>query len=690
MKTTLLKVCILMSLISSIQQTNANHHPYPAHIQSLHDVVILFPTSPDEVRKRASQTLKNVIHQIQILVELPPDQLTYDNTLRHFDRIMDTFHRTTQVLEALFNLSPHEHIRKTAQEELLKLQQAAIDLFTYNLKLYHVIAQHAQTRAITESLSDEERRFEQETLEEFSRNGLHLPEDKRARISALQKELANTSMLFDKNINEDDSKIIVSREELAGIDDEFIATLRKTDDGRFILGVDYPTYSKIIEQCQTRETRKKLYEAFSARAYPANIPVLEKIIALRDTIARETGYTSFAHLSLESEMAKTPKIVEQFLLDLWQKASQKELIELNALKDELPASITLTPDGKIYPWDKAYINELHKKQKFNIDEYAIAEYFPMDSTVNGLLKIYESFFSISFKQVSLAGLWHEDVKTLEVYKQEKLIGYILMDLHPRDAKYKHAMQMTIVPALLSENNDIIPSVVVVVANFPKATAHKPSLLLRSDVTTFFHEFGHALHAILGATRLASQSGTHTKHDFVEMPSQMLEEWLFDENILYNLSNHYITGEKLPKTTIATLLKLKNINSGSWITRQIFLSLLSLHCFKEGAHKNTQDIMKTLHEKIRTHDYYDPKNHMQASFGHLTSYGARYYGYLWSKVFALDLFATIKQHGLLNPEIGERYSSTVLGKGGSKDPNELLFDFLGRAPNNEAFFKDLGL
>ena len=409
MKTSLLKVLILMSLISSDRQANARQHFRPMHIQSLHDVVNLFPTSPDELRKRAADTLHDVMHQIQMLVELSPDQLTYDNTLRHLDGIMDTFKRMTQVLEVLFNLSPSEQMRKTAQEELLKLQQAAVDLFTYNLKLYRVIAQHAQTRAITESLSDEERYFEQEMLEEFARNGLHLPEDKRARISALQKELANTSMQFDKNINEDDSKIIVSREELEGIDDEFIATLRKTDDGRFILGVDYPTYSKIMEQCETRETRKKLYDAFSNRAYPANIPVLEKIINLRDAIAHATGYVSFAHLSLENQMAKKPTIVEQFLLDLWQKASQKEMLELKKLKDELLSSIPLTPDGKFYPWDKAYATELLKKNKFNIDEYNIAEYFPMASTIDGLLKIYESFFNLSFKQVHAQGLWHEDV-----------------------------------------------------------------------------------------------------------------------------------------------------------------------------------------------------------------------------------------------------------------------------------------
>jgi len=686
-----MKVLMLMSLFCpNIHTKNTPYCHEMPNIQSIEDVVALFPKTVDEIQHLAQKTLADVKTQIQSLVNLPLQELTFDNTVRRYDQATDTFARTTQIIESLLMLSPSAELRDAAQKELMKLQEVAVDLFTQNKDLFQVLSHHAQTRSITEKLEPEEQYFEQETLEEFIRNGVGLPDDKRAVVGQLQKELSSLCTQFDKNINDDATTITVDLEELDGIDQDFIDARKKTEDGKIILGVDYPTYYKIMDQCHNANTRKKLFRAFSNKAYPANIEILEKIIALRDELAQRLQTPSYAHLTLAGEMAKSPEIVEKFLFDLWQKASQKESLEFKLLTKELPESVELSPEGTIQPWDKDYITQEYKKKNYNIDDSAIAEYFPMKNTVDGLLKIYETFFGITFKQINATGLWHEEVTALEVYRDKTLLGYILLDLYPRPFKYGHACQITIVPALLSEKKDVKPSVVIVVTNFPRASANKPSLLSRSDVSTFFHEFGHALHAILGATRLASQSGTHTKHDFVELPSQMLEEWLFDKDILRNLSHHYKTGAPLSPETIEKLVALKNLSSGTWVTRQIFISLIALEYFKPGAQKDTQAIMQALHEKIRLHHQFDSNDHFQTSFGHLTGYGARYYGYLWSKVFALDLFATIKQHGLLNPKIGAHYVDNVLSKGGSKDPNELLFDFLGRNPNNEAFLRDLGL
>lgn len=685
-----LKACIIMSLFSVNTQSQTTHYHEIPLVQSPHDVSALFPKTPDEIRHKSQMTLKIVQSIIEQLIALPLESLTYDNTVRMFDMAIDIFARTMQSLEILLQLSAVEALRTAAQDEIILMQQTAVDLLSYNKELFQVLSRHAQTRAITEELAPEERYFEQEVLEEFIRNGLSLPDETRTVIRELQKELAKQCTLYDKNISSDTTTITVSPDELDGLEQEYIDTLKKTADGNIMLGVDYPTYYKILEQCHNQNTRKKIFHAYSNRAYPANSIVLEKIISLRDELAQLLQFDSYAHLNISSEMAKNPETVEQFLYALLEKSAQKEALEVQELLQELPASVELSPEGNIQPWDRRYITEAYKKKNYDIDEYVISEYFPMEKTIEGLLKIYETFFSLTFKQITIAGLWHDEVRALEVYRSGALLGYILLDLYPRNFKYSHACEITVVPALLSEKNEPQPAVVVVVANFPRPSDQKPSLLSRIDVSTFFHEFGHALHAILGATRLASQSGTHTKHDFVEMPSQMLEEWLFDKDILSNLSSHYITGEKLSSKTIATLLRLKNFSSGFWVTRQIFLSLISLEYYKPGAQKDTQAIMKTLHEKTRHFDQFYPHDHSQAAFVHLTSYGARYYGYLWSKVFALDLFDTIKQHGLLDPNIGAHYLETVLSKGGSKDPNDLLFDFLGRAPNNEAFLKDLGL
>ena len=372
----------------------------------------------------------------------------------------------------------------------------------------------------------------------------------------------------------------------------------------------------------------------------------------------------------------------------------------------MPETTSLTQDGKMKTWDYRYITNSYKKKNFNLDENVIAQYFPADNTIEQLLKIYEVFMDLTFKPVDIHGLWSDQVKSIAVYSKEndQLLGYLLLDLYPRPNKFSHACQSTIIPAI--RNNG--PSLSVVVANFPppfvlsspaksktktgvsKDISDKPALLKLNDVETFFHELGHALHAILGATHIASFSGTNVKTDFVEMPSQMLEEWVSDKEILKRISQHYQTGQPMPDELIDKILALKHFATGAFLQRQCYLSLLDLEYFKEGKDKNPKKIYNQLADKLRKNTYYDPDDNMFASFGHLCGYGAKYYSYMWAKVFAIDMFSEIKKHGLLNPKIGKKYIETVIGKGGSKDPKELLRKFLGREPSHQAFFEYMGM
>jgi thimet oligopeptidase len=264
-------------------------------------------------------------------------------------------------------------------------------------------------------------------------------------------------------------------------------------------------------------------------------------------------------------------------------------------------------------------------------------------------------------------------------------------LYPRENKYGHAAHAGVIHSIKQfYGQDNPPSVSFVVANFPKPTVDKPSLLKFDDVSTFFHEFGHAMHAMLGRTNIASFSGTNTKLDFVELPSQILEEWLYNKEILEKVSGHYQTGESLPDTIIDTLIKLKTFSSGAMIQGQIYYARIALAYYAQGADKDVYKIAQNLANTMTKNTIVDSENHFYASFSHLTGYGARYYGYLWSKVFALDIFEQIEKEGLLNAQVGQRYINEVIGKGGSIDPNKLLKNFLGREPNDKAFFKSLGL
>ena len=247
----------------------------------------------------------------------------------------------------------------------------------------------------------------------------------------------------------------------------------------------------------------------------------------------------------------------------------------------------------------------------------------------------------------------------------------------------------LIPSVKSSEHK--PGVVIVIANFPKATSDRPALLKHNDVETFFHEFGHAMHGLLGRTKLASLSGTNVKTDFVEVPSQMFEEWMWDKDMLKLVSSHYKTGDPLSDDLIDKKISLKKFGTGYFLTRQCWLASLALEFFKSGSNKDTDKIVRDFYKKYIKHVSFDDKdNHFQFSWGHLTGYGARYYSYMWSKVFSLDLFYKIKEHGLLDGAIGNQFVSKVIGRGGSTEPDNLLRDFLGREPNQKAFLKDMGL
>lgn len=661
------------------------------NIESVQDVINLFPKTVKEITERVKKIKEVSTKEIQNILDIPDQERSFENTARAFDRAASfNFSVPASTISVLSYVSTEDSMRNAAKQAEIELSEFAVDMFGQHVELYRAFKAYVEENANHEALTDEQLYFLKETMDDFKRKGLHLDQEQRETIKKLKKRLVALSVEFQDAINTDSSSIMVTRDELSGMDDDFIKGLNQTSDGNYILKTDYPTVYPILEYCHAPTTRKNLYHIFVNRAYPKNVATLNEIIALRDQLARVLGFESYAALNIDNEMAKNPARVREFLDSIVEKATIKEQREYEQLMNDLPLSVIVV-DGKIQPWDVAYIEAQYKKKHFNSDEREIATYFPMEKTVQGLLGIYKKFFNVLFTEIPVSGLWHDEVTMIQVQKKENdaILGYLLLDLYPRQNKYTHACQITIMPPLKKKDGST-PAVSVVIANFPKSTPDKPSLLNLSDVRTFFHEFGHAMHEILGATDSASFAGTRVKTDFVELPSQMLEEWLWDAEILKMMGSHFKTGLPMSDDLIATIIGLKNFSSGGWVLRQSLYSFMSLDCFSAGSTKNVIHIMNDLREKLLPHVMEYSENHSPFSFGHLTDYGARYYSYLWSKIFALDLFSYIKQFGLLNPEIGQRYVETILAKGGSKDPGQLLKDFLGREPNEEAFFEDLGL
>ena len=676
-----------------------------AHIKNIDDLVALFPKTAQEIKEKTKVYSEQLKKQIADIIAVPDDQRTWENTAQALDYAVSlaNLDMLAVACSVLKEVSPDAEIREAASKAIMEISSLAIDLISSNVPLYRAFKAYAQGNAKKENLAADQQYFVDETMADFKRAGLDLPEDQLEKVKKIKKEIVDLGLKFDTNIAADDSHIVVERAALAGLDNDFIGSLKKTDNGKIIVGTDSPTYMNVMANCTVEQTRKDLFLAYQNKAYPINEPILKAIIAKRDELAKILGYKSYAHLNLDDEMMKTPERLETFLQELLVKLDKKEQKEFDLLKENLPESVTLTADGKMKPWDTRFVHNQYEKNNLAVDDNKISEYFVLEDTLKGMFDIYEKFFNLRFEvennegepvrrsSQSEDGLWHPEVKLAKIYDKQtnELLAYMLLDLHPRPNKYQHAAHFGILPGVNYKGKDL-PAVSFVVANFPKSTATKPSLLKRRQVQTLFHEFGHALHSILGRTRIASMAGTHTKTDFVELPSQLLEEWLWDPAILKNLSKHYQTGEQLPDEQIEKIIALKQFDTGYFWQRQSYLAKVSLDYYKPGAQKDLYEIMQKLYSTIVKNSFADPNTHFYAHFGHLTHYGARYYSYIWSQVLTMDVFEEIKKHGLLNPEIGKKYIDTILSFGGSKDPNELLNDFLGREPNDEAFIKSLGL
>ncbi|KKP35872.1 MAG: Oligopeptidase A [candidate division TM6 bacterium GW2011_GWF2_32_72] len=694
MKYTYLKLTMPVALLTTglgLSNTLINNKEKEmiTQIKNINDLENYFLKTTQEIKTAADQAKETALFELTRIYSIAPEQRTFENTMLAIDNASNKLGTIANAISTAQYVHPEKEMRQTAQEAIEDLQNFSIEHFSNNYKIYTATKEYVENNLKKENLSNERKYFLEETIKDFNRKGFNLPEKERKEIEQLNKEIAKIELDFEANIAKDQSCILVNQEELTGMSEDFISAHQKTNDDKIKLGCDYPTVFGILNNCTNANTRKKMHQNFQNRAYPINLDLLDKLIEKRDLLAEKLGFESYAHLELDSQMVKHPQKIYEFWSALEPKFLAKQTEEIAKIKANLPESVQLTENKKIAPWDIRFLQEQYKKTHFQLDEELLKEYFPLESTIQGMLNVYQQFLDINLKEVS-ANLWHQDVKLLEISEKQtkKILGYLALDLFPREGKYTHACFCGLIrPTTQGEQ---LPSAGLIIANFPKPTAQKPALLKYDDVITFFHEFGHAMHGVFGRTELSGCSGTSTTRDFVEMPSQMMEEWMREKEILKLIAKHYVTGDSLPDEIIEKITQLTKFDSGYIMSRQLILGRLSMAYFEKGAKKDTNQIYKNLTQSILAEIEYDSETHMQTSFGHLTNYGSKYYGYMWSKVFALDMFEQIKKEGLLNPEAGKKYIQKVIGLGGSKDPEEMLLDFLGRNPNQEAFEKVMGL
>lgn len=588
----------------------------------------------------------------------------------------------------------------TKAEEYLtekELEQATrIDVFKVFKSLYEKVKDS--------NADDETKKFLEKTVNDYRRIGLDLPEDKREEAKKIKLELSNLSIEFQKNMNENSEFEVFSLEELEGVPQDVIDGFEKTEDGKYKMSFKYPELFPVLKYAKNQETRKIAFNG-NQNKNPENAKILRKLVEGRFKFAKLLGYDTYSEYVLEERIAKNQKNVLDFLDDLKAKLlplGNEELARLKEFKNEDLKSRGLEPQEEFYAWDTQFYNTLLLEKEYKVDHIKISEYFPLDLTIEKMFGFYEHLFDVKFVKVKNPDpktLWHEDVKIFGVFQNIKsgkpvFNGYLLLDLHPRLGKYGHAANFGLGSGAIREDGSRLHPYTVLVCNFTKPTKEKPSLLKHNEVTTFFHELGHGVHNLLSRTKYLRFHGTHVPRDFVETPSQMLEFWTWSKNELKALSSHYKTGEPISDDLIDQLVKSKNVNEGIFNLRQLFFGIfdMSLHTIATEEELEKLDIYKVWNDLTGTVALVSNGglfNTGYGSFGHIAGgYQSGYYGYLYSQVFAVDIYYTLFKDDPMNTESGIRYRDIVLKRGGSKEILDILTEVLGRPPNNEAFLKEL--
>ncbi|KAJ3076045.1 hypothetical protein HDU98_005994, partial [Podochytrium sp. JEL0797] len=547
--------------------------------------------------------------------------------------------------------------------------------------------------AKNESLAAEDQRLVDRLLRDFKRNGLDLSESAQSRITQIKKEMSELSIQYSKNLGEENTKLEFTDKELDGMPADFLEKLPKSADGsKYVVGLKYTEAPPVLKLCNVDSTRRAMETAFNSRCLVENTAILEKLVQLRQEQATLLGFPNHASYMLDVRMAKTPETVQTFLKDLNHKLQpllSSDLSELLALKKKAKEARNEPFDGVLHQWDVNYYMNQVEKEKFEVDHEEIKRYFPLQVVTEGLFEIYQTLLSLRFKKVQDAEVWHEDVQMYAVHNSsdDSLVGYFYMDLHPRDGKYGHAAVFGLQPQCDGQ----LP-VCALVANFSKPTATAPSLLLHSEVVTYFHEFGHVFHQICSKVKLARFAGTAVERDFVECPSQMLENWCWEPTTLNLLAGHVDDRtRKIPDALMQRLVASRNANSGYTENRQLLLGLYDQAIHSSSAGGDIQALWPKMQKEVVGIEA-TAGTFMPSAWGHLAGgYDAQYYGYMFSQVYATDMFYAKFKEGerLLDPQAGMDYRTMILARGGSRDAIESLREFLGREPSQEAFLKSKG-
>lgn len=628
---------------------------------------------------------------------------TFDNTIVALEFAGKRLGDISSILFNLNSAETNDTIQAAAREASPILSEFGNDIFQNEVLFERVKAVHAEKDAL--SLNTEQKMLLDKNYKSFIRNGADLNKADKARLKEISKQLSQLSLSYGENVLAETNQyelVISEEQDLSGLPQSTISQAAETakkkgKEGKWIFTLQAPSFLPFMENAEKRALREQLYKAYMSKANKGdkhdNKSIVKEIVSLKSELASLLGYATYADYVLEERMAEKISTVQDFLEDLLKRSlpkAEEEVTEIKAFIKELGDDIDLQR------WDWAYYSEKLKKKKYAIDDELLRPYFKLENVLNGVFQTAEKLYDIRFKEVNNIPVYHEEVTTYEVNNAAgELMAIFYADFHPRDGKRGGAWMTNYRDQYRKDGEEVRP-LVSNVCNFTPSSAGNPSLLTFNEVTTLFHEFGHALHAMLANSQYPSLSGAHVYWDFVELPSQIFENWCYEKECLDLFATHYQTGEKIPQEYIDKIKASSKYHEAYATVRQASFALLDMAYYSLSLEEanNITDIAAFEQQAMAKTDLFPQVEGalMSTQFGHIFAggYAAGYYSYKWAEVLDADAFSLFIEKGIFNKEVAQSFKDNILSKGGSEHPMELYKRFRGRAPKLDALLERAGL
>jgi len=652
-----------------------------------------FETAPETVTQTVTNTIREADAGLDRVGQVAPQSVTFENTIRALDDISYRANLTANRLELIKETSTNAAVRDAATDGVKVLQEWAVGI-DYREDVYAAVKAYAKTQP---RLKGEDEKLFTETMRDYRRAGLELPKSEQKEVEKMRKELSRLTTDFESNVTKAKKAVKFTREELEGVPDSFLneeGVKTGPDEYTVMANITYHSLA-IMENARKEETRKKFLTVHDNLAREENVPLLQQVLVLRDRIAAKLGYASWADYEIEPKMAKTASTAREFLDKLKVGLQPKFDAEVNELR-ALKVKDTGDSNAKINAWDWRYYGNQLKKEKYTVDSEQLRVYFPYEKVLQGMFAIYQRIFGLVIEPVEAPYKWVEDLKLYAVSDSTtgEPLGLFYLDMFPREGKYNHFAQFGIIQGKLLPDGRYQRPTVSLVCNFPTPQKDKPSLLPHRDVETLFHEFGHAMHSILTRAKFGRFAGTSVPGDFVEAPSQMLENWVWDKRVLDSFAADYRDpSKKIPPEILAKLKEAKLATVGAYYRRQLSFALMDLALHMDIKADHPKDSVE-LSNRILSDVFFPvpPGTAFVAYFGHLMGYDAGYYGYAWADAIAADMATAFEKspQGYFDVKTGHRLRKEIYEPGDSRDVNISIEKFLGRPQSINPFLKTLGL